>query len=81
MESKFITPEELSKLQDLNNKRGELVDNFGIIELNIQDLKIQKEKLINELMTLKNTEIEIGNLLQQKYGNGQINLSTGEITF
>jgi hypothetical protein len=80
MEEKIIlTQEELSKLQELDSKRGQLIEQFGIIEINIQDLELQKEKLIDELSNLKADELELGGLLQQKYGNGNINLSTGEI--
>jgi stress response protein YsnF len=79
MENKVLTPEELSKLQELNNKRGDLVERFGILEINIQDLELQKEQLIKELSQTKNAEIEIGALLQEKYGDVNINLSTGEI--
>jgi stress response protein YsnF len=79
MENKVLTPEELSKLQELNNKRGDLVERFGILEINIQDLELQKEQLIEELSQIKNAEVEIGALLQEKYGDVNINLSTGEI--
>ena len=79
MENKVLTPEELSKLQELNNKRGDLIEKFGVIEINIQDLKLQKEQLIEELSQIKKAELEIGALLQQKYGDANINLSTGEI--
>ena len=79
MENKVLTPEELSKLQELNNKRGDLVERFGILEINIQDLELQKEQLIEELSQIKKAEVEIGALLQEKYGDVNINLSTGEI--
>jgi hypothetical protein len=79
MEKKVLTPEELSKLQELDNKRGQLVEQFGIIEINIQDLKLQKEQLIDELSKLKAAELDLGGLLQQKYGDGNIDLSTGEV--
>jgi hypothetical protein len=79
MENKVLTLEELSALKELDNKRGQLIEQFGILEINIQDLKLQKEKLINELSKLKATELDLGGLLQQKYGNGTINLSTGEV--
>ena len=79
MENKVLTPEELSKLQDIENKRGELVERFGVIEINIQDLKLQKELIIKELSELKTTELDFGVLLQQKYGEVNINLSTGEV--
>lgn len=80
MENKVLAPEELSKLQELNNKRGELVEKFGVIEINIQDLELQKEQLVEELSQIKKAELEIGVLLQQKYGDANINLSTGEVT-
>jgi stress response protein YsnF len=79
MENKVLTPEELSKLQELNDKRGDLVERFGILEINIQDLELQKEQLIEELSQIKRAEVEIGALLQEKYGDVNINLSTGEI--
>lgn len=79
MEKKVLTPEELSKLQELDNKRGQLVEQFGIIEINIQDLELQKEQLIDELSKLKAAELDLGGLLQQKYGEGNIDLSTGEV--
>jgi len=79
MENKVLTPEELLKLQELDNKRGQLVEQFGIIEINIQDLELQKEQLIDELSKLKAAELDLGGLLQQKYGDGNINLATGEV--
>jgi hypothetical protein len=79
MENKAITPEELTKLKELNDQRGELVERFGILEINIQDLKLQKQKLIGMLSNLKDTEGEFGILLQEKYGDVNINLVTGEI--
>jgi stress response protein YsnF len=79
MENKVLTPEELSKLQELNNRRGDLIERFGILEINIQDLELQKEQLIEELSQIKKAEVEIGALLQEKYGDVNINLSTGEI--
>jgi hypothetical protein len=79
MEKKAITPEELTKLKELNDQRGELVERFGILEINIQDLELQKQKLIGMLSNLKDTEGEFGILLQEKYGDVNINLVTGEI--
>jgi hypothetical protein len=79
MENKVLSPEELSKIQELNDKRGELIERFGILEINIQDLEIQKKQLIEELNQTKKAELELGVLLQQKYGDVNINLSTGEI--
>jgi hypothetical protein len=79
MENKVLSIEELSKLQELDIKRGELVERFGILEINIQDLEIQKKQLIDELSKLKISELDLGILLQEKYGDSNINITTGEI--
>ena len=79
MENKVLTPEELSKIKEINDNRGELIERFGILEINIQDLKLQKEQLIKELSQIKKLELESGGFLQEKYGDVNINLSTGEI--
>ena len=79
MEKRVLTPEELSKIQELGTKRGELVEKFGMVEINIQDLELQKEQLIEELSQIKKAELEVGALLQQKYGDVEINLATGEV--
>ena len=79
MEKRVLTPEELSKIQELDTKRGELVEKFGMVEINIQDLELQKEQLIEELSQIKKAELEVGALLQQKYGDVEINLAIGEV--
>jgi hypothetical protein len=45
-----------------------------------QSLKLQKEVLVGNLANLKNKENELGQTLQNKYGNGNINIETGEFT-
>ena len=56
MEKTVLTPEELSKLQGIEDKRGELVERFGIIEINIQDLKLQKELIIKDKEVFKKSK-------------------------
>lgn len=80
MVTKVLTQEELQELKNTQSKRAELVERFGIIELTIQDLELQKDDLIKELSDLKQQEIEIGGKLQAKYGKGTINIERGEFT-
>jgi hypothetical protein len=80
MVTKVLTQEELQELKNTQNKRAELIERFGIIELTIQDLELQKDDLIKELSDLKQQEIEIGGKLQSKYGKGTINIERGEFT-
>jgi hypothetical protein len=78
MTTKVLTQEEIQSLKLIQEKRLQLTEQFGIIELRIQELELQKEYLKNELKTLRQEEIKTGETLQQKYGDGTINLEKGE---
>jgi uncharacterized coiled-coil DUF342 family protein len=80
MTTHILTQEELQQVQSLQTKRDQLTIDFGFIELQIQELELQKESLIEQLSQLKNEEIKVGKELQNKYGEGSINISKGEFT-
>lgn len=74
-----LTNEELNQLKDLQQKQQVLVNNFGEIEFQIQVLELQKEKLVEQLETIKTEENQLANDLSKKYGNGSIDLEKGVI--
>jgi hypothetical protein len=78
--SKFLTQEEVEELKQLNIFSQELIIKFGQNEYQIQILKDQKNELVKELANLKIKETQFSQSLQNKYGNVNINLETGEIT-
>ena len=78
MDKQFLTSEELKQIKDLNITRNELVSQFGILEFDSQSLKLQKEKLINKLQKINKASEDIGADLQKKYGDGNVNIETGE---
>lgn len=78
MTTQVLTQEELQSIKEIQNKRRDLIEQFGVIELTIQELEIQKQQLRTELQTLKSKEIEVGSTLQNKYGEGTINVEKGE---
>ena len=80
METKVLEQEELQQVKDVQQERLTLTDQFGVIEYNIQDLEQQKSQLISRLVILKQKEIELGKMLQEKYGDGTINIEKGEFT-
>jgi len=80
MTTHVLTQEELQEIKDFQDKRRTLVQQFGIIEFNIQDLESQKQQLTAELNNLKQLEIQIGSKLQDKYGEGTIDIDKGEFT-
>jgi hypothetical protein len=78
MTTQVLTQEELQSIKEVQDKRRDLMEQFGVIELTIQELEIQKQELRTELQTLKLKEIEVGSTLQNKYGEGTINVEKGE---
>jgi hypothetical protein len=80
METKVLTQEELQQIKDVRQEKSILVEQFGLIEYSIQDLEQQKQLLNSSLSDLKQKEIELGKTLQEKYGDGTINVEKGEFT-
>lgn len=78
MTTKALTQEEIAQLKSIQEKRFQLTEQFGIIEIRIQEFELQKEFLKEELKKLRQEEIKTGETLQQKYGDGTINLEKGE---
>ena len=78
MEQIFLTQEELQQVTNLNAERADLITKFGTIEYDIQNLELDKEKLVSELDDLNKRSVNLGNELQVKYGEGNINIETGE---
>ena len=78
MTTKVLTPEEIQSLKSIQEKRIQLVEQFGVLEMRLQDLEYQKEQLKTNLQQLRQEEIKVGETLQQKYGDGSINLEKGE---
>jgi len=75
-----LTPEELKKLQEFQIENNEIVAGLGTIELTIDDLKSQKTELLERFKKLQTQQNQTAKELQTKYGDGNINLETGEIS-
>ena len=78
MNKQFLSPEELKELKSFNNQRNKLTKLFGSLELDIQLIKIEKSKIIEELKTLTDSTNNMATNLQKKYGDGNVNIKTGE---
>lgn len=64
METKVLTQEEIQLLKSIQEKRLQIVEQFGIIETRIQELRLQKEYLKEELKKLRQEELKTGETLQ-----------------
>jgi len=74
----LLEKSELDTIKQIQQTEIDLVDQFGRIEFQVQTLLLQKEELKQEITKLKIASNKLGEQLQQKYGDGNINIETGE---
>jgi stress response protein YsnF len=80
MEQVFLTKEEIEKLKVIQDNEANLITQFGQLEYQIQSLNLQKENLKNNITKLQTESSNFGKELQDKYGEGTIDVTTGEFT-
>jgi hypothetical protein len=78
MEKTFITEEEKARFDKLRQSEEQVVIGLGQIEYQIQSLELDKEYFIDQLSQLREAQSSLGKELTEKYGDGNINLDTGE---
>ena len=84
---KKLTTEELSSIKDLQKQYNTSVFDLGSLEAQLQFLQAQlktleaeKINILKDMNTIGEKEKELISSLEEKYGNGNIDLATGEIT-
>ena len=80
METKVLTQEELTQLRDLQNQQNNVLAGLGSLEYRITLLESNKAILKSQIVELEKTSADLGVKLTEKYGNGNLDLETGEIT-
>jgi oligoribonuclease NrnB/cAMP/cGMP phosphodiesterase (DHH superfamily) len=82
-----LTPNELVSIKELQTKYNQTILEIGaseaqliIFQENIEKLTEAKKGLVSDLKTIEQKESELVKSLQEKYGQGNINIETGEIT-
>ena len=78
MENQKLTQEELQQLTDIQQKRDNLMfelSQIGILKINLQTREDRVKDFHKELITEENA---VGQQLTEKYGDGSLNLETGE---
>jgi len=79
MEKKVLTEEELQTLKGYQQRENNIVFSFGQIEYQIASLESQKDDLIETKQKFEEERIKFAKVLTERYGDGNINLETGEI--
>jgi septation ring formation regulator EzrA len=80
MEKIQLASEELSKLQELNAKVADIIASLGQIEIQISLLKDNKRSLLDTFAQIQQDQNQLAQELTQKYGDGTINMTSGEFT-
>jgi hypothetical protein len=78
MEKQVLTQEEIQSLKNIQSNQSLLIEQLGLLEYKFLILEKEKEKLKQTLQNQIETEEQIGKQLQQKYGDGSIDLEKGE---
>ena len=74
MEKVSLSKEEIQIIKDIQQTEQEIVSQLGQIEYQILSLNSQKEDLKNAIKDINNKGNKLGEDLQQKYGDGSINI-------
>ena len=70
---KFLAEEELAQIQNYKVNKNQITFALG-------ENRLQKESLLSTYRSLVSQEQDFYNNLSIKYGNGNLDLNTGEIT-
>jgi hypothetical protein len=78
MGNKVLTQEEIQSLKTIQTNQSNLVQSLGTIEYRIQLLELDKQSLKTQLQKQFEEETKVAKELQEKYGDGNIDLEKGE---
>ena len=80
MKNKKLSEKELQPLKEYQEKINIIVVSLGKLDLQINSLENTKKDLIKEYQELEISQQKTALELQNKYGEGNIDLESGEFT-
>lgn len=78
MEKTVLSQEELNNLATLQQQQDNFVVQLGQVEYQISTLERQKNIIKQNIESFEKQQVELGDQLKEKYGEGTINLESGE---
>lgn len=78
MKATKLTVDEIKALEKIENHNVSIIREFGLIniaQLNLNERNKRAEKFLTDL---RESEVRIAKALEDKYGPGTVNLTTGE---
>jgi chromosome segregation ATPase len=87
MENLKLTQEEITSIKELQSQYNKAVFELGSVEAQLhyllaqsKSLETEKNNILSDMNKIGEKEKELVDSLQEKYGAGNIDLATGEIT-
>jgi hypothetical protein len=80
MENKKLKQEEISKIQEIQNRLQSVKTELGQIALTEIELKNNRKNVEDYLVETRRMETELVRELEEKYGRGHIDLQKGEFS-
>ena len=74
----YLTEEEKKEIVDIQTQENDYMVQLGQIEYQIQSLKSQKNTIGESLKQFDQRKTKFAQQLQDNYGEGSINIETGE---
>lgn len=78
MEKTVLTKEEIQQLSSLQEKQSDFVIQLGQVEYQINILEKQKKSIKQQIETFEESQVQLAKQLENKYGQGSVNLESGE---
>lgn len=73
-----LTEDEIKELNQIRDLENNFIAQLGQIEYQIQNLELQKQDLNSQILKFNVTKTNLAQSLQAKYGEGSINIDSGE---
>jgi hypothetical protein len=77
---KKIDESDISVIRDIINYEKETISKLGVIEYDLSRLEFEKKKALQTLGQLGETKKNKFEYLKEVYGEGNLNIDTGELT-
>ena len=78
--STVLTKEEIEKLTSLQQQQNDLIFTLGQTEYQLEFFGNRKKEIYQQLGALEGKQTESAQEIEKKYGQGSVNLETGEFS-